>query len=512
MSSSESGEHRLQVVRGNGDTFPVEGSAALRSENRAESVAAEADSWGESGRELVDRMERLERLLVERLPASVSPLKTRVFLTENEAEKKALRINDPERPSPPGPAQPESVACEDPGRVLLLDCFRWLETQRDWSPDTTSQYRQLCSDWSAFWKFRGELEPDIRELSDGFFVPFAEWRGWKERTARKHATNFRTLLKSQMSSAAVSYGRSPADAVLEYVPFDGLRKKRRERSREVAFDRQIQTAKLDAADCSALIRASDSQTWPRFKSKRIGPAAVWAGVWSLAWLYGIRERDLAAIDVRNFDRSDWTLTYLETKTGKLVGPNPVPSWLRPLVQLLIDAAGDEGRSWLFPFPASMRKQKPSNKAFYRHCDEVYSAAGVKPLLRKHGDGFVTDWIHGWRRSCIVAWKRHAPGYQRFITGHKLVGDVSDDHYAAGRVLDDLRDFVETFPRPSALVELNQRLGLSEPELSGMEAGASSDGTNDSVDTESETGRSGENRGTGEGPGCERQGRPDEAAD
>lgn len=394
---------------------------------------AETEQCDDRSKEICERLGRLETLLT----SNPAPL---------------ARVDSVE------PTKQQAADRGEP--VLLTDCLEWLQSQRDWAPDTASQYRQLCSDWSVYWFAQGEPEPDIRDLQDGFFAPFAEWRDWSPQNARKHAKNFRTLLRSQMSAGVIRYGRSPGEAVLDYVPSDGLPKKKRERSPEVAFDLKIQTAKLDADDCSALIRASRSRRWPRFQSDLIGPPLVWAGLWSIAWLYGIRQRDLVSLDIRNFDLSEWTLTYLETKGGKIVGPNPVPTWLRPLLLLLIEAAEDDGRTCLFPFSPAMRRHKPSNKAFYRHCEEVYAMAGVEPLLRKHGDGWLKDWIHGWRRSCIVAWKRHAPGYQRFITGHKMVGDISDDHYAAGRVLDDLRDFVETYPCPEAITELNQHLGSS----------------------------------------------------
>ena len=55
MSGGDGGEHRLRVIRENGYTFPVEGSAALRGENRAETGGTEAESWGDRDRECAAR-------------------------------------------------------------------------------------------------------------------------------------------------------------------------------------------------------------------------------------------------------------------------------------------------------------------------------------------------------------------------------------------------------------------------------------------------------------------------
>lgn len=352
------------------------------------------------------------------------------FLTRDPGP--ALRTNDPEsskttpgvvtdvmartQVTSPDPADPAA-----PG-IYLGDLLDDLRPRAGWSDSTASDYASLVRRWEAYHGGRG---PDVRQIRDDDFLSFAQsveaWRS--RRSLAKNWTYYHRLLRSGAPRAAGNpLGRPPGEAVLGCVPYCRLP------AGTDCMDVDRYVSYLEPLDVDAIGRLHAA-----CDSAEVFSPDVWRAQIVLLWFYGLRRDDLLGLTWSNFTRG--YLAYKEAKRSKPVVV-PIAAAVSQHLERLPRAAGDDR---IFAEIRDWHRRNPM-RSLYPELGRIYSRAGVEPLRT----GGRRLWYHGLRSACVSAWKAHAPGYQRFVTGHAR-NDVSDDHYA--RVNQHLRAKVKTYPCP-----------------------------------------------------------------
>lgn len=389
-----------------------------------------------------------------------SPLDRRTPQPDS-AERSASGSEPPSQSSPAtSGAGGDTVAGET--AVTLRDCLERLQPLRSWSPSTAAEYRRLVESWERWHVERKQPQPDIRNIAEGDFWEFAQWRGWRPGQPRLERSwdYFGCLLKTQMPKApGIPHGLHPDEAILRYLPNSGVPAKPaldRDEQAERQQARKKKSRRHTVDEMDRMLLAARSASWPESTGDLATPAECSALMLALLWYFGMTRDDVLLLRADAFDFEDNTLTYTREKTARyedsaIVGPLPIPEVILPLIRKVVSAAQAVGNKQLFRVTKSQCRS--ATKMITPHMRRIYEAADVEPLPYCGGLG----WFPGWRKTAVTLLRQHMKReWQEYLTGHSS-GDVSSRHYDGP--CESIRPLLNNeFPAPPALVELCESLG------------------------------------------------------
>lgn len=318
----------------------------------------------------------------------------------------------------PGTLETDSTAT---ARTLAA-ALALLEPQEAWAPSTRGEYHGLIRRWQEYHNGAGPAVVDItEEMLLAFLDAVPTWQ--THRTRNKQLTYLTKILQAVApKTGRTKYGMRQGRAWLLEVPYVRLPKKPRPTT--------TQTWRLDNITVDDMARL--------YCVAGMMPDALrWQTLLVLVWLFGPRRADLLLMPWEALDFEQQTLSYIETKGGHPVGPLPVPEYA--LAHLRACRKQDWPHSILKFTRNDVRK---GTNNVYPTLYRIYEQAEVK-VPRDKANRRIP--LHGLRAACITNWKGHAPGLQRFVTGHQHGSDVSDENYA--RIGGQMREQIQTLPVP-----------------------------------------------------------------
>ena len=197
----------------------------------------------------------------------------------------------------------------------------------------------------------------------------------------------------------------PDEAILARVPLTGLENQSIPKTLEKA------SRTLTVEEVSRLMEAGAESGWP------VSAAETWAAFYGIAWLCGIRPDDLVRLEHdgerSRVDLETQTLHFISSKRNVPVHL-PLPSWLFPVVEFLVEDAREKERQLLFPF-SSRRKGTVTAESITARVKRHYRAAGVEPIVENRRK----LWLYGFRKTSVTWWLTHHPGWQKQVNGHSV---------------------------------------------------------------------------------------------